>query len=53
MSGALAHEITQPMGAIENYALAAKRRLAGPQADLAKVEGLLDNIVARPAARVT
>jgi signal transduction histidine kinase len=45
MSGALAHEITQPMGAIENYALAAKRRIAGPQADLAKASDLLDNII--------
>ncbi|MEJ8850861.1 sensor histidine kinase [Variovorax rhizosphaerae] len=45
MSGALAHEITQPMGAIENYAHAAKRRLAAPGPDVAKVASLLDSII--------
>lgn len=49
MSAALAHEITQPLGAIENYALAARRRLAGPVPELAKVVDLLDRIVAQSA----
>ncbi|HRH86973.1 MAG TPA: ATP-binding protein, partial [Rubrivivax sp.] len=49
MSAALAHEITQPLGAIENYALAARRRAAGPQPDLPKVVDLLDRIVAQSA----
>ena len=37
MSAALAHEITQPLGAIENYAHAARRRASGPAPDLPKV----------------
>jgi signal transduction histidine kinase len=45
MSAALAHEITQPLGAIENYALAARRRATGDTPDLAKVADLLDRIV--------
>jgi len=45
MSGALVHEITQPMGAIENYAFAAKRRLAAPAPDTTKIAGLLDSII--------
>jgi signal transduction histidine kinase len=45
MSAALAHEITQPLGAIENYALAARRRAAEPSPDLAKVVDLLDKVV--------
>ena len=49
MSAALAHEITQPLGAIENYALAARRRLAGPVPELGKVSELLDRIVAQAA----
>lgn len=49
MSAALAHEITQPLGAIENYALAARRRAAGPTPELAKVSELLDRIVAQAA----
>jgi signal transduction histidine kinase len=47
MSAALAHEFTQPLGAIENYALAARRRVLGPSADLGKVAELLDRIVAQ------
>ena len=49
MSAALAHEITQPLGAIENYALAARRRAAGPAPELQKVSELLDRIVAQAA----
>jgi len=49
MSAALAHEITQPLGAIENYALAARRRAGGAAPDLAKVADLLDRIVAQAA----
>lgn len=49
MSAALAHEITQPLGAIENYALAARRRATGPAPDLAKVVELLERIVAQSA----
>ena len=49
MSAALAHEITQPLGAIENYALAARRRASGPAPDLPKVVDLLDRIVAQSA----
>ena len=49
MSAALAHEITQPLGAIENYALAARRRAGGPAPDMAKVVDLLDRIVAQSA----
>jgi signal transduction histidine kinase len=45
MSAALAHEITQPLGAIENYALAARRRAAGSAPELAKIVDLLDRIV--------
>jgi signal transduction histidine kinase len=43
MSAAIAHEINQPLVAIKNYALAARRRLAGT-VDAAKVEELLDKI---------
>ena len=46
MSTAIAHEINQPLVAIKNYALAARRRLAGI-ADSAKVEELLDKIGAQ------
>ena len=45
MSAALAHEITQPLGAIENYALAARRRAAARAPDLAKVVDLLDKVI--------
>jgi signal transduction histidine kinase len=43
MSAAIAHEINQPLVAIKNYALAARRRLAGTM-DAAKLEELLDKI---------
>ena len=45
MSAALAHEITQPLGAIENYALAARRRAADASPDLAKIVELLDKVI--------
>jgi PAS domain S-box-containing protein len=45
MSAALAHEITQPLGAIENYALAARRRASEASPDVAKVVDLLDKVV--------
>jgi signal transduction histidine kinase len=46
MSTAIAHEVNQPLVAIKNYALAARRRLAGV-VDAAKVEELLDKIEAQ------
>jgi signal transduction histidine kinase len=46
MSTAIAHEVNQPLVAIKNYALAARRRLAGV-VDAAKVEELLDKIGAQ------
>jgi len=49
MSAALAHEITQPLGAIENYALAARRRAASDAPDLAKIDDLLGRIVEQSA----
>jgi signal transduction histidine kinase len=45
MSVALAHEITQPLGAIENYALAARRRAGEPAPDLSRVSELLDKVI--------
>jgi len=45
MSVALAHEITQPLGAIENYALAARRRAGEASPDLKRVVELLDKVV--------
>ena len=45
MSAALAHEITQPLGAIENYALAARRRIGDESPDLARVADLLDKVI--------
>ncbi|MDM0117495.1 ATP-binding protein [Variovorax sp. J22R133] len=45
MSVALAHEITQPLGAIENYALAARRRAAASIPDLPRVVDLLDKVI--------
>ncbi|MDM0117938.1 ATP-binding protein [Variovorax sp. J22R133] len=45
MSVALAHEITQPLGAIENYALAARRRAAASMPDLPRVVDLLDKVI--------
>ena len=45
MSAALAHEINQPLGAIENYALAARRRMGEASPDLARVADLLDKVI--------
>jgi signal transduction histidine kinase len=45
LSTALAHEITQPLGAIENYALAARHRAGAAVPDVAKLIELLDRIV--------
>jgi C4-dicarboxylate-specific signal transduction histidine kinase len=45
MSAALAHEITQPLGAIENYALAARRRMADDAPDPKRVRDLLDKVI--------
>lgn len=45
MSVALAHEITQPLGAIENYALAARRRIADAAPDLVRLGELIDKVV--------
>jgi signal transduction histidine kinase len=45
MSVALAHEITQPLGAIENYALAARRRMGEDSPDLVRVADLLDKVI--------
>jgi PAS domain S-box-containing protein len=45
MSAALAHEITQPLGAIENYALAARRRMREAPPDFARVDDLLDKLI--------
>jgi len=45
MSVALAHEITQPLGAIENYALAARRRIADAEPDLVRLGELIDKVV--------
>jgi signal transduction histidine kinase len=50
MSAAIAHEVNQPLMAIENYALAARRRLeAGAVADGSKLRDLLDKIGAQAA----
>jgi signal transduction histidine kinase len=45
MSAALAHEITQPLGAIKNYALAARRRADDASQDRAKLVELLDKVI--------
>ena len=45
MSVALAHEITQPLGAIENYAMAARRRAETAMPDLPRVVELLDKVI--------
>jgi signal transduction histidine kinase len=45
MSVALAHEINQPLGAIENYAMAARRRAVEPERDMARVTELLDKVI--------
>ena len=48
MSAGIAHEINQPLVAIENYALAARRYLgAGAGADPAKLTELVDKILAQ------
>jgi signal transduction histidine kinase len=48
MSTAIAHEVNQPLVAIKNYALAARRRLIGNETlGLAKVHELLDKIEAQ------
>lgn len=47
MSIALAHEITQPLGAIENYAMAARRRVSQDAPDKAHVLELLDKTIAQ------
>jgi len=49
MSAALAHEITQPLGAIENYALAARRRVGEAPPDLPKVLDLIDKVIGQAA----
>jgi PAS domain S-box-containing protein len=49
MSAALAHEITQPLGAIENYALAARRRANEASPDLPKVLELIDKMIGQAA----
>jgi signal transduction histidine kinase len=45
MSVALAHEINQPLGAIENYALAARRRMADAAPDLIRLGELIDKVI--------
>jgi signal transduction histidine kinase len=45
MSAALAHEIAQPLGAIENYALAARRRMGDDAPDPKRVRDLLDKVI--------
>ena len=45
MSVALAPEITQPLGAIENYALAARRRAAEAVPDMSRLVELLDKVI--------
>jgi signal transduction histidine kinase len=48
MSAAIAHEINQPLMAIENYALAARRRATG-SSESQKVTELLDKVIAQTA----
>jgi two-component system, LuxR family, sensor kinase FixL len=45
LSGALAHELNQPLAAILANAQAARRCLARPGADLASIRAILDDIV--------
>ncbi|MGZ5198346.1 MAG: ATP-binding protein [Telluria sp.] len=45
LSGALAHELNQPLAAILSNAQAARRCLARPDADLASIRAILDDIV--------
>ncbi|MDM0109008.1 ATP-binding protein [Variovorax sp. J22R24] len=48
MSAGIAHEVNQPLVAIENYALAARRHASAiGHPELARVSGLLDKIVAQ------
>jgi C4-dicarboxylate-specific signal transduction histidine kinase len=47
MSAALAHELNQPLVAIENYALAAQRRIADAETDPRKLDELLGKVVAQ------
>jgi len=47
MSAGIAHEINQPLVAIENYALAAHRHASADPANLPKVYELLDKIAAQ------
>jgi len=49
MSAALAHEMTQPLGSIENYALAARRRMTDEAPDLQRVRELLDKVIGQTA----
>ncbi|MDM0106324.1 ATP-binding protein [Variovorax sp. J22R24] len=45
MSVALAHEITQPLGAIENYALAVRNRSAKVPPDIHRIHELIDKVI--------
>lgn len=45
LSGALAHELNQPLAAILSNAQAARRFLASPTADLGEIREILDDIV--------
>jgi len=49
MSAALAHEMTQPLGSIENYALAARRRMSDEAPDPQRVRELLDKVIGQTA----
>jgi len=49
MSAALAHEMTQPLGSIENYALAARRRMTDEAPDPQRVRELLDKVIGQTA----
>jgi PAS domain S-box-containing protein len=45
LSGAIAHELNQPLTAILAYAQAARRLLGGKEPDLGRIAGVLDEIV--------
>lgn len=47
MATAIAHEINQPLIAIQNYAQAAKRRLQGGNDDMPKLQALFEKIEAQ------
>lgn len=49
MAGGIAHEINQPLAAIETYAQAVLRRLAGDHPDQKKVVELTEKIIAQTA----